>query len=301
MRPHGSLRFALVTAAVLASVWIVQARSTADRTDINALVAQVGERVTAYYLRAQQLICVERSTVVAIASDWTMQGFARTVESELRVELDGTEGDSLPGVHVTRDIRRINGRKPQERDRKSREGCTDPNSISPEPLAFLLPGHREEYRFTALRDGTERHRAALVIDFVSAQRKSRPELIEDDRGHEDCFDWKGPLEITGRVWVDTTTYDVLRLDRHVAGPTNVRVPVPLQRKYHFDTWLTLERDDLTLRYKTVAFNDPDEVVLLPDSIESMTVFRGGLQSIRTTQAFSEYRRFLTDSRIIKGR
>lgn len=301
MRPHGSLRFALAMAAGLLSVWMVEARSTADRTEIDALVMQVGERVAAYYHRAQQLICVERSTVVQIGSDWTVEGFARTVESELRVELDGMDPDRLPDAHVMREIRRINGRAPQERDSKSREGCTDPNPISPEPLAFLLPGHRDEYTFTAVREGTERHRAALVIDFKSAQRKSQPELVEDDRGHEDCFDWKGPLEVNGRVWVDAATYDVLRLDRHVAGPTSVRVPALLQRRYHFDNWLTLERDDQTLRYKEVAFTDPAEVVLLPDSMESLTVFRDGLQSIRTTQEFSEYRRFLTDSRIIKGR
>ena len=56
---------------------------------------------------------------------------------------------------------------------------------------------------------------------------------------------------------------------------------------------------LTLRYTPIAFNDPDETLLLPESIESMTVFRGGLQSMRRVQTFSEYRRFLTGSRIIK--
>ena len=300
MRPHGSLRFAFVMAAVPASAWIVHARGTADRPEINALVAHVGERVAAYYHRAQQLICLERSTVVPIGSDWTIQGFARTVESELRVELDSADGEDLPDAHVTRDIRSINGRKPRERDRKAREGCTDPTLVSPEPLAFLLPAHRDEYRFIGVHDATERNRQALVIDFASAQRKSRPELIEDAGGHEDCFDWKGPLEISGRVWVDASTHDVLRLDRHVAGPTSVRVPVPLQQKYHFDMWLTLERDDLTLRYKEVAFQDPDEVVLLPESGEALTVFRSGLQSIRTTHWFSGYRRFLTGARIIKS-
>jgi hypothetical protein len=297
MRPHGSLRFAFVMAAVPASAWIVQARGPDDRPDITALVAQVGERVTAYYHRAQQLICLERSTVVPIDSDWSIQGFSRTVESELRVELDGMDGDSVPDAHVTRDIRSVNGREPRERDRNSRAGCTDPTPVSPEPLAFLLPGHREEYTFIAVHEDTQGHRAALAIDFRSALRKSKPELIEDPQGHEDCFDWKGPVEITGRVWVDAVTYDVLRVDRHVAGPTSVRVPVPLQQKYHFDMWLTLDRDDLSLRYKEVAFQDPDEVALLPESSEELLVFRGGLQSMRTTQGFSDYRRFLTDGRI----
>ncbi len=301
MRAQRSLRIVSVIAAFVASGWIGQARTATGRPDVAALVAQVGERVMAYYRRAQQLICLERSTVIPIGSDWNQQGFARTVESELRVEIEEAEGDVLPGVQAVREIRRINGRKPRERDRTDRSGCTDPTPLSPEPLAFLLPGHRDEYRFTAIRDGRERDRQALVIDFTSAQRTSRPELIEDEHGHDDCFDWKGPVAIAGRLWVDAATHDVLRLERRVAGPTDVHVPWTLQRKYPFGTWLTLDRDDLTLRYKKVAFSDPDEIALLPESIESMTVFRGGLQSIRRTQTFSDYRRFLTDSRIIKRR
>jgi hypothetical protein len=297
MRPQRSLRIVSVTAALAASGWIGEARSATGRPDVAVIVAQVGERVVAYYRRAQQLICVERSTVIPIGSDWHEQGFARTVESELRIEIEDADGDALPSVQAVREIRRINGRAPRERDRTDRSGCTDPTPLSPEPLAFLLPGHRDEYRFTAIRDGRERDRAALIIDFASAQRASRPELVEDEYGHDDCFDWKGPVAIAGRLWVDAATRDVLRLERRAAGPTDVRVPSTLQRKYHFTTWLTLDRDDLTLRYKAFAFRDPDEVVLLPESIESMTVFRGGLQSIRRTQTFTDYRRFLTESRV----
>jgi hypothetical protein len=51
----------------------------------------------------------------------------------------------------------------------------------------------------------------------------------------------------------------------------------------------------------VAFSDPTETVLLPDSTDSMTIFRGGLQSIRRTEAFSDYRRFLTDGHVMKAR
>lgn len=292
-RPQGWFLLAFLTSTVIART------SAAPDRDIDALITDVGARVAAYYERAQQLICIERSTVIPIAPDWSMSGFARTVESELRVELPAADGDGLPDPRVTRQIRRINGREPRERDLRDRSGCTDPTPFSPEPLTFLLPAHRGEYRFTSVRDGRERDRAALVIDFASADRSSHPELIEDERGHDDCFDWKGPLAIAGRVWVDAATHDVLRLDRHITGPTEVRVPLRLQRKYQFPTWLTLERDDLNLRYHEIAFNDPDEIALLPESIESVTVFRTRLQSIRTRQVYSNYRRFLTGTRIIE--
>ena len=262
-------------------------------------MTHVGERVADYYRRARKVICVENSTVQPIRANWTPEGFARTVESELRVESDDADGDTLPDAKVIRDIRRINGRAPRERDKKDRTGCTDPNPLSPEPLAFLLPAHRDEYRFTSVRDGREKDHAVLIIDFMSANRTSKLELIEDERGHDDCFDWSGPVATSGRIWVDATTHDVLRVDRRLAGPVDVRVSGRLQRRYNFAPWVVLDRDDLTMRYKPVTFNDPDEVVLLPESIDSLTVLRGGLQSIRRTETFSGYRRFLTTSRIVK--
>jgi hypothetical protein len=294
---HGFTRCLIISSAFAGSSWIVCAGAAVDRRDIDALVAQVGDRVVAYYQRAQRLVCTERWTVVPISHDWHAQGFARTVESELRVELDGVDGGALPAARVTRQIRRVNGRDPRERDKKDRSGCTDPTPLSPEVLNFLLPGYRDEYRFTAVRNGRERTRAALIIDFASAQPTGRPELIEDEYGHDDCFDWKGPVAVAGRLWVDAETRDVLRLDRRISGPTDVRVPDRLQRKYLFSSWLTIDRDDLTMRYKEVSFSDPDETIVLPASVESMTVLRSGLQSTRRTQVFSDYRRFLTASRV----
>jgi hypothetical protein len=51
----------------------------------------------------------------------------------------------------------------------------------------------------------------------------------------------------------------------------------------------------------VAFTDPHEVILLPESSDSVTVIRGGLQSVRRTERFSGYRRFLTGGRVVTGR
>jgi hypothetical protein len=268
--------------------------------DLEGLMTSVGERVAEYYRRAQSIICVEESTVQPIRSNWASDGFARTVESELRVESEAANGDTLPKAKLIRDVRRINGRAPRERDKKDRTGCTDPNPLSPEPLAFLLPAHRDGYRFIALRNGREKDRAALIIDFISTNRTSRPELIEDERGHDDCFDWSGPVATTGRVWVDAKTHDVLRVDRRIDGPVDVRVPWRLQRRYNFAPWIVIERDDQSMRYRAVAFHDPDEVMLLPESIESLTVVRGGLQSTRRTETFSSYRRFLTAGRVVKN-
>ena len=103
---------------------------------------------------------------------------------------------------------------------------------------------------------------------MSADRTNKPELIEDERGHDDCFDWLGPVAIKGRVWIDAITHDVLRVDRHIGGPVTVKVSWHLQRRYNFEPWVALERDDMTMRYRTVVFTDPDEVILMPESVES---------------------------------
>ena len=291
----GVFRPALIVVPLLGPVWIAGAQ--ADDGEAGAIIARVGERVLAYYQRAQRLVCFERSTVLPIDSKWRALEMARTVDSELRIEFDPADGESIPEARVLRDVLRVNGREPRARDLTDRSGCTDPIPISPDWLRFLLPGDRDAYTFTKVRAGRERDRAALVIDFASVRRSGHPQLIEDELGHDDCFDWQGPVAIKGRLWVDADTYDVLKLERHIAGPTDVQVPLPLQRRYGLPAWLTIDREDVTLFYREVAFTDPDEVMLLAESIYTTTVLRTGLQSTRRTQLFSDYRRFLTGSRI----
>jgi hypothetical protein len=294
-QPH--TRLAVVGSLAIGACLVTTAAQTTS--EIDALMQHVGERVAEYHRRAQHVIGVERATVQPIRSNWTPEGFARTVESELRLVAEVADGETPPEPKVIRDVRRINGRAPHDRDRTDRSGCTDPTLQSPEPLAFLLPARRDEYRFTSVRNGREKDRAAIIIDFMSANRKSKPELIEDERGHADCFDWSGPIATRGRVWVDANTHEVLRVDRRLEGPVDVRVPWTLQRRYRFEPWVVIERDDLTMRYRPVAFSDPDEVILLPESFESLTVVRAGLQSTRRTETFTDYRRFLTRGRVVK--
>jgi hypothetical protein len=243
------------------------------------------------------VICIETSRVQPIDLTYSSRGFARIVESELRV--DAEDGELAGEARVVREVRKVNGRAPREKDKKERDGCTDPNPLSTEPLAFLLPAHRSEYQFKAAGFSKERNRPAVRIDFASVNRKSNVELIEDKQGHEDCFDWSGQIPERGRIWVDAESYDVLRVERSVGGPTSVRVPLPIQRRHHLDNYVVIMREDTTIRYRTVSFTDPDETLLLPESIESLSVVSGGLQSTRRSQIYSDYKRFVGDSRVLE--
>lgn len=283
-------------ALALALAAMTAAAAQAQRPNVEELLMRVGERVAEFYKRAQNVICTETSTVQPVDFNNSPAGFTRTVESELRVE-EGS-GEAPGEAAIVRKVRKVNGRVPREKDKKDRAGCTDPNPLSSEPLAFLLPVHRSEYQFKTAGISKDRNRATLMIDFASVNRRSRPELIEDPGGHDDCFDWSGHIASRGRIWVDAGTYDVVRVERGLGGPVEVKVPTLIQRRHQLANWIVIVRDDVTIRYKTVTFNDPDEVLLLPESIDSFTVVRGGLESTRRKQTFSDYKHFVTGGRVL---
>jgi len=289
--------YPIVAACVLAlGLTVLTAAGMQAQPDVDELLIRIGHRVAEFYTRAKNVICIETSTVQAIDLSNSPVGFTRTVESELFIEADG--GQSPGEAAIVRKVRKVNGRVPRERDKKDRAGCTDPNPLSSEPLTFLLPAHRAKYGFKAAGMERDRDRTLLRIDFASVDRRSNPELIQAASGHDDCFDWSGHIAATGRIWVDAGNYDVVRVDRRLGGPVDVSVPASMQRRHHLDNRIVIVREDVTIRYRTVAFGDPDEVLLLPESIDSFTVVRGGLQSTRRSQTFSDYRRFVTGGRVL---
>ena len=288
---------AVLPCALALELTVLTAAGAQAQPSVEELLVRVGERVAEFYKRAKNVICIETSTVQPVDFSYSPVGFVRTVESELHIE---AESGQTPGeAAIVRKVRKVNGRVPRERDKKDRAGCTDPNPLSSEPLRFLLPAYRSEYRFRTAGIEKDRNRTALMIDFASVDRRSSPELIEDAGGHDDCFDWSGPIASRGRIWVDARNYDVVRVERGLGGPVDVKVPALIQRRYHFASWVVIVRDDVTIRYETVAFSDPDEVLLLPESIDSFTMVRGGLQSTRRNQTFSDYRRFVTGGRVLQ--
>jgi hypothetical protein len=284
----GALALALVA---------MTAAGAREQPNVEELLVRVGERVAEFYQRVQNVICIETSTVQRVDFNNSPEGFVRTVESELHVEADN--GQAPGDAAIVRKVRKVNGRVPPEKDNKDRAGCTDPNPLSSEPLAFLLPAHRSEYQFRTAGIAKDRNRTALLIDFASVDRRSNPELIEDPSGHDDCFDWSGHIASRGRIWVDAGSYDVVRVERGLRGPVDVKVPALIQRRYQLASWVVIVRDDVTVRYRTVAFSDPDEVLLLPESIDSFTAVRGGLESTRRNQTFSDYKRFVTGGRVLR--
>lgn len=296
MVPLSTVNVTAVLAGAVAFAFTAMGPVAAQpQPDVSQVLERVGGRIAEFYNRAKNVICVETSRVQNLDIENSPVGFVRTVESELHIE----DSDQIAGeAALVRTIRKVNGRPMRDKDKKDRAGCTDPNPVSAEQLAFLLPSQRSKYVFKSARMATERGQAALAIDYESVERRSTPELIADASGHDDCFDWSGHIAEAGRIWVDARTYDVLRVERKLRGPVDVKVPASIQRRYHLAPFVVIVRDDVTIRYQTVAFSDPAEVLRLPESINTLTVVRGGLQSTRRSQTFSDYRRFVTGGRVV---
>jgi hypothetical protein len=253
-------------------------------------VARLSNYVARYYARAQAVVTEETVSVQPLLSDLTASGFARRLTYELRVDWN-PEAVAEEAVTVVRRLLKVNGRSPDSRNEPE---CLDPNDVSPEPLAFLLPDRRHAFTFTLAGQGNVDGRRALMLDFRSV--RPEPPIVEWD---EDCASIDLPGRSRGRVWSDPETGEVLRFDEHLIGMVDIAVPVPQQRR-GAQPYLTVERADMSIRYRHVSFENPDETLLLPARIETVTIIRNaGVPRVRITQTFGNYRRFATESRIVR--
>lgn len=286
-----------VAAAALAAVTAVSASGQPAATnapvDLIGLLARVGERVAVYYERAQSIVCTETVRLQTMDNGLSPDSRTRTLVYELRVSWDkAVEGAEPPEANVLRTLKTINGKPPKPGEEP---GCLDPKPVSLDPLSFLLPQHQREYKFTYKGVGKagDGH-TAVMIDYAPAG-KPEPEVTWNDS----CVSVDIPSQTRGRVWIDRFGGDVLRIDETVLGPFDIRVPDTQQRK-GASASMTLDRADSSIRYRAVTFAEPNEIVLLPESIEMMTVIRGsGAPRLRTTQTFSGYQRFVTSGRLIE--
>jgi hypothetical protein len=261
--------------------------------EVLEVLSRVSGHVQDYYGRAQSIVCTERVMVQPINADVSSEGFARVLEYELRVDWQPADGDREPQATIVRDLKKVNGRAARPGGQPK---CMDPQAISPEPLAFLLPIHRDEYVFSLRGAGRDGKRPALMLDYETrVDKPGRSEVTVKD----DCTTFSVPEGARGRIWLDPATHDIMRLEQGLKRRFFVQVPYDRARSGASD-FFAVERVDSSIRYRSVVFQDPDETVLLPESIESLVLIRGGGHlGNRTTQRFSDYRRFLTAARIVK--
>ena len=160
---------------------------------------------------------------------------------------------------MLRQLVSVDGRPPRAGDEP---GCLDPKPVSTEPLAMLLSTRQREFAFTWRDTGRTAGRPSVTLDYKSLTPKP-----PDVTWAGPCVSIDLPGRTRGRVWVDRNTAEVLRLDEQLIGW--VEIPLPRkQMRAGSAMAFVVERADSSIRYRPIAFHDPDEIVMLPESIES---------------------------------
>ncbi len=62
----------------------------------------------------------------------------------------------------------------------------------------------------------------------------------------------------------------------------------------------VDRLETSIRYKPVTFSSPNETMMLPETIRTLSIIHNsGVPRLRMSQTYDRYRRFLTSGRIVK--
>ena len=274
---------ALVAAVLLATAGLAQVPDAAAVPTLTLVLNHLAERTQQYYDRFISIICTETVRQQDLRFNLEPVGKPRVTIFELSVsrEVNANDGGDF---RVERTLLSVNGRPAKKHQQP---GCTDPKTGTPEPLGFLLEKNQPRFRFVLNEQPIGGPAGAHALTFI----QSPPERVSV-QWTGSCFDAEGGGQ-EGRVWFDPVTFDVLQVDARLSNP--FLVPVP-QISFGIPPAIRVERSETTVRFERIAFEKPDEIVLLPDSVETLTVFRG-VRSLRTQQKLTNFRRFLAESTI----
>ena len=273
----------LLTGCVLAWALTSPAVPAAQSDQLSVVLNRLADRTREYYDRFISIICTETVHQQEVKFNLAPSGKPRVTSYELSVSRNPSSKDEAD-FRVGRTLQSVNGRPV---GRNQEPGCTDPKTGTPDPLRFLLAVNQSAYRFALSEVATGGPPGTRALEFIE-----KPTDYVRIKWKGDCFDAEGGAQ-TGRIWFDPTTFDVLQVEAQLAKP--FIVPMPAE---HFGLRppVRVERWESTLRFARVKFTQPDETALLPESIDTLAVFRGA-RSLRTTQKLSNFRRFLAESSI----
>jgi hypothetical protein len=250
--------------------------------DMALVLEKLGERTRQYYDRFISIICTETVHTQNLNTRLAPVGRPRTTVNELGVSRSPSREREYE-FRVERTLQSVDGRPARANQRAE---CTDPKTGTPEPLGFLLAENQKRYSFTAANPAGGPP-GTIALDFV----QSPPERVRV-RWEGSCFEAEGGGH-HGRVWFDPQTYDIFQVDVRLSKPFMIPVRHDL---VGVRQPIRVEKSETTLRFARVSFQQPDEQLMLPSSIETLHVLRGA-HSVRINQTLVNYRRFLTRSEI----
>lgn len=272
---------------VVAAVVVAGGASGASQQDISALLPTIAARVDAFYARARSVVARETVTLQPLGPDLRPWGHPRVVEYDVRIEW------TPPSATITRELLKRAGYVLGSSEDPE---CFDPKPEAYEPLAPLHAARHSQFLYTVAGSERASGRSMTIIEYRPRSVEPASVTTEGRCGTLDIGDG-----VVGRVWMDSITGDVSRVDQRLARPVTFVLPAERERgRTVARISQTLTRHDVSTRYEAIAFRDPDERVTLPVSIRATTVIEnGGVPRLLTTHRFSNYRRFVTGGRVVK--
>jgi hypothetical protein len=261
------------------------------------ILGRVGEGVARYQAGLFSITFAETLRQEELREDMTPKKSKQFVFETvvLREELSSDEEDYYP--RVVRRLKAVDG-KPARPGGKSAGPSAAFNIQS---LSFLLPKNRHLFEFSLDGEETVGGRAAYRI-----------RMLRPGQG-EPRVEWSGGLFGTSfrvfapyvyLMWVDAESFDVLRLESHLAAPFEFESPRTFGAgpfgRFGPKRRLKYAVQDYAVRFRRERFKDPEQTLLVPESAEWVTVIEGAKQPrTRATLSFSDYRRYRSDVRVIE--
>jgi hypothetical protein len=248
------------------------------------VLTRAGLYTQAYFGRAQTIVSRERVRLQPIDATLHPVGEWRQLEYEVRVEWD----PSKPGEPVVTRRQLSSGGRVGTLNRSDSE-CFDMTHSSPEPLAMLLP--QRLHLLSVTRVG--RARSLATVDFTQAP--SGPPSVT----------WTGTCgaielngNIAGRLFIDAASGAVHRIEQRLTKPFQFVVrDTGSSGRGPFNQ--TLDRLESVVQYKAIVFRDPDETLLLPETIRLVTVIENSaVPRLLTLYSYDRHRRFVTGGRVV---
>ena len=283
-------RLVLFTYLILIVPVLVLGTTKDDSVQKTEVLTRISAYVQRYYAQMQSVVSQETVILHSMGHDARPLFPSRRLVYELRIEWDPV-AEIGQRAKVVRELLSVNGRDPRPSDTPS---CTDPKAMASEPLAMLLPEAQNDYEFVLAGQREVDGQLAVLVEYRSIAKASAEVEWSDE-----CITIELEGRTRGRILAEKATGRVLRFEEALTGPFTVPVPLDQQR-LGGPRRLVVERVDTSIRYKPVQFTEPTETLLLPASIDRLTVVKNaGIPRMLMLQSFSRYQRFLTGARIVQ--
>jgi len=273
-----------------------------DVTPLKNLLERVGERIQKYQETMFNIAFIEVLRQQELKSDGTSKNKPKEFVYESIVvsrTLPANQQNSFPVI--TRTLKSVDGKPTEQKNLSQRFKCveTNPRPAYGDPLTFLLPKNQNDFVFSyAGEEGLEGRKTAVIL--ISEPPASEPIKIVVTG---DCFRLSRSPRRQGKIWIDLDTYDVIQLQWQLAESFSGKTPAGVAKFGILPVFrpakeLSYEKSESTIRFRSLTFQNPEQVLLLPSSSEHTWILKGArIAGFRTTIRYTQYRRFLTNVEI----